>query len=256
MLGVGSLIVRNCRKDLESTVHKLVDTVFQHCLETLMNVATTLPAPQELATKPRRIFQALRAELLQGEHAPGTRLSLRPLAKRFEVGINTVAAALRALENEGLVECEAGVGARVSIRDVASIRSDFILRLALETEAVRQCVANYNEGQARVLATLAKKVDGLAQEDDLEGEREADQRFHLALARMAEAPSLERTLALLLPRLVIIEHGETAIMMDRDISHRRIVQAIREGETSAVQTIRAHILDAQQWAIGNLMAKA
>ena len=214
----------------------------------------SLPPSNELASKPRRIFEALRVEMLQNRHAPGTRLSLRPLAKRFEVGINTVAAALRALENEGLVECEAGVGARVSLRDAASIRSDFILRLALETEAVRQCVAHYTPGQAKVVGSLAESADELARGEDLDSAREADQRFHLALARWAEAPSLERTLTLLLPRLVILEHGEGDPGGSRDISHLGIVQAIAEGEAAAVATVRDHILDAQQWAIGHHLA--
>ena len=214
----------------------------------------SLPPSNELATKPRRIFQALRIELLEGQHKPGSRLSLRPLAKRFDVGINTVAAALRALETEGLVECEAKVGARVCIRDIAAVRSDFILRLALETEAVRQCAANFSSIHATSLELLAEKADALALDEELGSAREADQHFHLGIARLAEAPSLAKSLAQLLPRLVILEHGDPSEPENRAISHRGIAQAIGKGEVEAIEAIREHIEDAQKWAIGHLVS--
>ena len=68
----------------------------------MLDVQISIPQ-NDLAPKPRRIFVELRSDLLSGNLRPGTRLSLRPLAKRFEVGINTVAMALRALESEGFV---------------------------------------------------------------------------------------------------------------------------------------------------------
>ncbi len=219
------------------------------------DVLTSIPQ-NDLAPKPRRIFVELRSELLSGILRPGARLSLRPLAKRFEVGINTVAAALRALEKEGLVECEAGVGARVSVRDLTTIRSDFILRLALETEVVRQCAARFSESHARLLGQLADAADELAQDEDLDAAREADQRFHLTLARLAEAPSLERALATLLPRLVVLEHGTSLDREGQPLTHRNIVEALGRTESKAVSAIREHILDAQQWAIGQHLAEA
>ncbi len=210
----------------------------------------------DLAPKPRRIFVELRSDLLSGTLRPGVRLSLRPLAKRFEVGINTVAAALRALESEGFVEFEAGVGARVSVRDLAMIRSDFILRMALETEAVRQCAARFSESYARLLGQLADAADQLAQNEDLESAREADQRFHLTLARLAEAPSLERALGTLLPRLVVLEQGSSSSREGSPPTHRNIVEALGQTESKAVSAIREHVLDAQEWAIGQHLAES
>lgn len=210
----------------------------------------------DLAPKPRRIFVELRSDLLSGNLRPGARLSLRPLAKRFEVGINTVAVALRALESEGFVEFEAGVGARVSVRDLAMIRSDFILRMALETEVVRQCASRFSESHARLLGQLADAADQLAQDEDLEAAREADQRFHLTLARLAEAPSLERALGTLLPRLVVLEHGSSSSREGKPLTHRHIVDAFGKSESKAVSAIREHILDAQEWAIGQHLAES
>ena len=57
--------------------------------------------------------------------------------------MSAVGEALRELEHEGLVEVEPKVGARVAKRDAMAVRSDFILRIAIECEAARQCAIRH-----------------------------------------------------------------------------------------------------------------
>ncbi len=199
-------------------------------------------------TRSQESFLRLRKEILAGDLEPGNRITLRPTAKRLGVSMNTVGEALRSLENEGLVEFEPRIGARVKARNLADVRADFVLRLALECEAARQCAIRAEAGSLRVLEGLAENVDELAVKgEDLEAARCADQDFHLAVARFSEAPTLELALSPLLPRIIVldqvVEHSSAS-------SHVLLVKAMREGETQAVEAMREHVLDAQQWAIG------
>ncbi|MES2738459.1 MAG: GntR family transcriptional regulator [Verrucomicrobiota bacterium] len=212
---------------------------------------TDVQPPTSFLTKSRQTFLELRSQILEGRILPGTRLTLRPVAKQLGVGMNVVGEALRALEHEGLVEVEPRVGARVRSRDLAAIRAEFILRLALECEAARQCAARLEVGSLRALEKLAKRVDALvAQGGDLESARQADVDFHLAVARLSEVPPLEAALAPLLPRLVVLDQAVNPAQEFPAASHERLVHAMQEGETAAAEAMREHILDAMHWALG------
>jgi DNA-binding GntR family transcriptional regulator len=78
---------------------------------------------------------ALRGRILEGELAPGDRLTERDLTERYGVARHSVRAALRALAADGLVTIEPHRGAKIASLDEAAIRSLFELRAALELEA-------------------------------------------------------------------------------------------------------------------------
>ena len=91
-----------------------------------------LPAQLE-----RRVFEALRNEILSGALAPGAQLVEARIAEELGVSKTPVREALIRLQRDGLVEIEPYRGARVirpSNRDVAEISE---LRLVIETAIVR-----------------------------------------------------------------------------------------------------------------------
>jgi len=76
------------------------------------------------------------------------------------------------------------------------------------------------------------------------------------LARLAEVPSLERALGTLLLRLVVLEHGDSSSREGNPLTHRKIVEALGKSESKAISAIREHILDAQEWAIGQHLSES
>jgi DNA-binding GntR family transcriptional regulator len=78
---------------------------------------------------------ALRTRILEGELAPGERLTERDLTERYNVARHSVRAALRTLAADGLVVIEPHRGARIASLDEDAIKSLFELRAALELEA-------------------------------------------------------------------------------------------------------------------------
>lgn len=87
------------------------------------------------------VAAAVRARILEGELAPGSRLVERELTARHGVSRVTVRAALGALAAEGLVLVVPHQGARVAALDATSLRGLFELRTALEVEAVSLALA-------------------------------------------------------------------------------------------------------------------
>lgn len=89
------------------------------------------------------LADAVRERILAGELAPGQRLIERDLVETYDVARGTVRAALRQLQNEGLVTVETHRGAFVRQLDDQALRELFELRTALEMEsAYRALTAN------------------------------------------------------------------------------------------------------------------
>ena len=79
----------------------------------------------------------MRASILKSELAPGTRLVIDDLARRFEISIIPVREALRLLQSEGLVVSVAHVGATVAPISRESVTEVFTLLEGLEVVAAR-----------------------------------------------------------------------------------------------------------------------
>jgi DNA-binding GntR family transcriptional regulator len=87
------------------------------------------------------LADAVRERILSGELAPGQRLIERDLVETYEVARGTVRAALRQLENEGLVTVETHRGAFVRQLDDQALRELFELRTALEMESAYRALS-------------------------------------------------------------------------------------------------------------------
>jgi DNA-binding GntR family transcriptional regulator len=94
------------------------------------------------------IYEALRAQILQGELAAGERLITREIAQRFSVSDIPVREALWMLARDGLVDMSAYAGARV-----ASLSRDEVLEVLF--------IRSHLEGLATGLAAERLDEDGL-----------------------------------------------------------------------------------------------
>lgn len=163
----------------------------------------------ETTTKARRIFLDLRSRILSGAIPADTRLTLRPLAKRYGTGINAVSEAVKALAAEGLVEPGGQAGARVIARDLQRIRGEHVLRIAIECEAARRLAAIADDAHYAVLGRMARDLDALADGgEQLLRCHELDVKFHLTVAEFSGVSQLRETLRPLLERLVMLDQTE------------------------------------------------
>jgi DNA-binding GntR family transcriptional regulator len=110
------------------------------------------------------LVAAMRAEILNGDLAPGTRLNQAQLAQRFGTSRIPMRDALARLEQDGLVEIDARRGARVrelSVEDVAEI---YDMRQLLEPLAVRLSVESLTDESVRRLIYLSEAMDAASAE--------------------------------------------------------------------------------------------
>src|SRR3954463_9908442 len=88
----------------------------------------TLTAPRTIAGQ---VAERLKAEILAGERAPGSRLRQVEIAQRLGVSTTPVREALGMLQREGLVQLEAQRGAVVFLPSVRDLRAHYEIRAAL-----------------------------------------------------------------------------------------------------------------------------
>ena len=123
-----------------------------------------------------RIAAELREAILNGEHAPGTRIRQDDLAGRHGASRLPVREALRLLEAEGLVTLVANTGAWVSTVSLAECEEMYQIRERIEPLLLRYNVPLLDEAAIGRLRGLAEEMERSA---DVEQFLRLDREFHL-----------------------------------------------------------------------------
>lgn len=219
-----------------------------------------------------RAFEAVVSQversISDGIYAVGTRLpSERDMAEEFGVSRVVIREAMRALESRGLVDVRQGSGTFVRSDSVRSVSRDVTLSLELEEASlaelyvVRQSLEVTSARLAAERATdeLVDELDhhvgqmkaitshGVRTLDDYMRRRDADQAFHMAIARASGNGLLYRLITAILP-LCSSGHFEIlrrAASLDTFISaeklraineeHERLATAIRNRDGRAAE---------------------
>jgi DNA-binding GntR family transcriptional regulator len=106
-------------------------------------------------------YLAIRDRILHGQLTMGSVLSRRRLATDLGMSMLPVCAAIQRLENEGLVESKPRVGTRVRVPTEQDVREQYIIREALECQAVRLVVERATMQQRQELVRMADQLDAL-----------------------------------------------------------------------------------------------
>ncbi|WP_010584573.1 GntR family transcriptional regulator [Schlesneria paludicola] len=194
-------------------------------------------------SKSRQAFLELRERILDGRLPPGTHLTLRPIAKSLGVTVTAVSEAVRELVHEQLVDFEPNYGARVKRFDAETVRSQHVLRIAIECEAIRRCTQLVANRKLDELQSLAEEVDRLADvEENLAEARRRDFEFHLQIAEHSGVPSLAAVLrSCHLVRLLAVDAVHDEAMSAPNRTHVELVAAIRSRDVDiAEKAMRDH----------------
>jgi len=119
--------------------------------------------------------EALRAAILDGTLASGSRLLQTDLAQQLGVSTTPVREALRDLATEGLVVFDPNRGALVRSLDIAEVEELYELRMALEPIMVRRVISRVTEDQLDRADALRRQMDA---SDDMAEWAELNRRFH------------------------------------------------------------------------------
>src|SRR5690554_5131185 len=127
----------------------------------------TYSGQERRSTKSRtlRVFEQMRAEILDGRLRPGARLHLTTLSARFAVSLGAVREALSRLVADGLVQAIDRRGFRVSPVSIEDIRDITATRIEIEGLALRRSIergdAAWEAGIVASLHLLTRATPGL-----------------------------------------------------------------------------------------------
>ena len=200
-----------------------------------------------LRTKEELTYEALREMILSGDVPAGEFLSQRGLALRIGCAVVTLRAALRQLENEGLIENVPHWGVRVPVETEESLIDRYYVREVFEVEAVRQIVRNRDQLRPDGLRTLARTCDRLATEPTANprdfGTVHFD--FHQLLVEMSGSPTLARTYSRISLKSVFLWNAVHVWKQNQPQhvgDHDELVRLLWEAdEKTAVDTITRHV---------------
>lgn len=197
-------------------------------------------------TKQQAVYEALRAEIMDGRLAPGRGLVIDALAKRFQVSIIPVREALRQLQAERLVEIRPHTGVRVAPVDLAGLREIFTLLGALEAETAVAALPRLEAGHLAELDGLLGRLEQAAACQDSAGFELANREFHLLPCRIAGFSRSAQILRELLAEWERLHRQAFQGALPPDPAqanrdHRAMVEAFRSGDAAGLETvIRRH----------------
>lgn len=140
-----------------------------------------------------RVYAGIRRRIVEGDHAPGSRLIEQRLAEHYACSRTPVREAVRRLDAEGLVVVEPNRGARVRPLTDAEIADLYDVRARLEGYAAALAATRHEHGELLGLRRALDRFDraadaGRTSRDDRSVVREledANAEFHDQLLAMS-----------------------------------------------------------------------
>ena len=144
-------------------------------------------APGKAKTVIETVYSSLRQDILNGKHAPGSRLRIEHIRETYGVSSSSVREALSRLLSENLVTTVGQRGFRVAPVSIEDFKAIAEMRKLLESKAVYESVSNGDDNwEARLVMIsykLAKTEAALAKGEEgmIDEWQERNQEFHNAL---------------------------------------------------------------------------
>ena len=187
-------------------------------------------------------YQALKARLLVGDFAPGSRLGEERLAEELEVSRTPVREALSRLHSEGLVERLPDGGFGPTLINLHLILELYEIRFALEQRAVRRTAGGRAAHDLDEVAELRRDwvdLDEPTADDEVDGDFVLlDEDFHERLAGAAGNRSLVEHLHKVNERIRIVRMQDflTAERVGLTIrQHTAILDAVLDGDVALAE---------------------
>ncbi|WP_295433611.1 GntR family transcriptional regulator [uncultured Thiodictyon sp.] len=206
------------------------------------------PLPEEASTIADRVFGQLRQAIVEGEFAPGSKISEPELAARLGISRGPLREAMRRLESTNLVERRPNLGARVITLSSEQLLEIYLIREALEGLAARLAAERMSAaGIADLKGLLAQHRAEIARESwQAYFQKEGDLDFHY---RIVQGSGNQRLIGILcddLYHLARMYRCKFGMVSDRARDalkeHELILDAIaeRDGELAELM-MRRHI---------------
>lgn len=195
------------------------------------------------------LADALRRRIIDGDFAPGSRLSETALAARFEVSRNTLREAFRALTEHGRVPHR---GVSVASPTVADVVDIYRVRRVIECTALRHAAPEHPAVQ-RMREALAASEEMLS-DSDWRRVGSANMAFHEAIVALADSPRLTRTFRDVAAelRLVFLEIDDPRSLHEPFLHKNRAVLTTlhEQGPEEAAEELERYLTASERNVLG------
>jgi DNA-binding GntR family transcriptional regulator len=200
--------------------------------------------------KPRladQAYAAIRRHILDGTLPPGTRLVEHKLTESLGVSRTPLREALRRLEQDGLIERQAGGGLLVTELTIDDLKEIMGIRGALEGYCARLAGERITAAELDALQAAHDDAAGAIQRDDLEALIAANTRFHDGIDAASRSP---RCIGMINDIREWVLSYRSEVLVDEETrrrsydQHAEIIVALRAGDGGHVeQLVRDHIAE-------------
>ncbi|WP_445361978.1 GntR family transcriptional regulator [Microbulbifer sp. EKSA005] len=211
-------------------------------------VGTAGLASEERQSLAERLFLTLRAEIVEGQIASGSKISEPELARRFNASRGSLREAVMRLESLGLLERKVNIGARVVELSERGLLELYEVREALEGMACRLAAEQRTEED---LVELRQMLYHHEQQEELQAGKayfqpEGDFDFHFRIVQASKNDLLIDTLCNRLyyrVRMYRYQLGMASPRAQRAFrEHNHIIEAIEAGDGELAELLmRRHI---------------
>lgn len=218
------------------------------------------PLDTEAGTLHRQIVARLRALLLNGELASGTRIPEAELCLRFGVSRTPLREALKVLATEGFIELRPNRGSIVAPIDPVEIAHVFELKGALEHQVGLLAAVRATTDERARLEEVHAAMRGLGRPEQSARYTELNQEFHHALAAATHNPVLLQTYDNLQKRILrlrfAVNENPARVAASFD-EHEAIMVAFRAGaRLDLAERLEQHNRRTADAVVADLTARA
>jgi DNA-binding GntR family transcriptional regulator len=202
----------------------------------------------------QKAYDAIKREIITCRLSPGESISELQFVERFQVSKTPIREALTALQKDGLVHYIPNRGftvAPITIRDVQEI---FEAREFFETTLFRLAMANLSDASIAILDGFSKVEFDINSPAAVDVLLQANENFHLEIARLAGNSRLldyYRNLLNEAQRLIYLDFKNSNISRAWHTSHHELMDSIRNRDVeSGVRYIRETLNKAKRRILG------
>jgi len=181
----------------------------------------------EVVSLREQVERAMSSQIVAGEIAPGTVLTVPTLAADFGVSATPVREAMLNLARRGFLSPIRNRGFRVTDVSLEELRQLSEVRTLLEAPPMRDIAGRLDEGEAQRLLELADEILEAGHQGRFQDYLETDTQFHLALLELTGNPHLVSLVRELRQQTRLIGLKQLAESGGLDASAREHTELIR-----------------------------
>ena len=199
------------------------------------------------------MYEILKDAIISGDMLPGERIVESTYAKQYNISRTPIREALRKLEQDGLVECEARKGVVVRSLEEEDIQEIYVIRQTLEELALRYAIKNVTDEDIETLYAILDETAKSVAEGDVGKASKNSRQVHVyfyQLSGLSRLQSLVGSLDEYMDRFSFMTLSDHDRQEQSAKEHRLMIDALKERNLERlIQISHDHLLRAQKKCI-------